>query len=336
MLNRIRLGNRLVGDGEPIFIVAEVANTHEGSFETAIRMVDEISGTGVDAVKFQLHIPEAEMIRSHPKFITQGKRSLAVGQLADLKKYAESKGLYFLCTPFSREAADELEAIGIDAFKIGSGEMTDLPFIEHVAKKGKPMIISTGMSEYSEIAEAVRLVESYRTPFMLVHCVSIYPPKYERLNLGAIPKMRQHFEVTVGLSDHTPEIFSAIAAVPYGVSLIEKHYTLDRQTVGTSDHKVSLESHEFKILVNGVRKIEKACGNVKVIFPEERSTIEWARHSVVSLVDIPAGGKITPEAVSTKRPLYDGIPAKYLSQVIGRIAKYDIPGDSIIKWEDLA
>ncbi len=335
MLKRIRLGRKLVGDFEPVFIVAEVANTHEGSFEVAKRMIDEIESTGVDAVKFQLHIPREEMIRSHPKFFMQGKRSLSIGQLADLKSYAETKGLYFLCTPFSRKAADQLEEIGVDAFKIGSGEMTDLPFIEHIARKGKPMIISTGMSGYQEITETVELVGSYGTPFMLVHCISIYPTPYERLNLGVIPKMRERYGVAVGLSDHTPEIFSAIAAVPYGVSLIEKHYTLNRNTVGTSDHKVSLERHEFKMLVDGVRKIEKARGNVKIIFSEERPIIEWARHAVVTVKDVPAGKIIGVEDISTKRPLYDGIPAKFLYKVIGQRAKHNITEDSIIRWTDI-
>lgn len=335
MPGKIKLGNRLIGEGEPIFIVAEVANTHEGDVDTAHIMIDQIKLTGVDAIKFQLHIPEAEMIRSHPKFVTQGKRALSVGGLAGLKKYAEQSGLYFLCTPFSREAADLLEGIGVDAFKIGSGEMTDLPFIEHVAKKGKPMIISTGMSEWDEIEEAVSLVRSYYTPFMLLHTVSVYPPDYSHLNLGIIAKMKMRYDVPIGLSDHTPEIFSSIAAVPYGIALVEKHYTLNRNQVGTTDHKVSLEPREFSMLVDGIRKIEKACGSEKRILDEERPVIEWARHGVVSVKDISAGNVIEIDAVSTKRPLYDGIPANDLDMVVGSTAKRDIPADSLIKWEDL-
>lgn len=335
MLNRIRLGKYLVGDIEPIFIVAETGNCHEGSFGTAYRMIDEIAATGANAVKFQLHIPEEEMLRSHPKFQTQSSRSLTVEELSELKARAEKLGLYFLCTPFSRKAADQLESIGVDAFKIGSGELTDLPFVEYVARKGKPMIVSSGMSGYSEVTETVKIIRSYSVPFILLHCVSIYPSKYEFLNLGSIPKMREYFDVSVGLSDHTPEIFSAIAAVPYGVSLIEKHFTLYRGTIGSTDHKVSLEPHEFRVMVDGVRKIEKALGKVKVIFMEERPVMEWARRAVVSLKNISSGEVISANAVSTKRPLYDGIPAKHLSQVIGRVAKHDIPGDSLIRWKDL-
>ena len=335
MRKTIKLGTRLVGEGEPIFIVAEIANTHEGSADVARVMIDRIKSTGVDAVKFQLHIPEAEMLSSHPKFFTQGKRALSIDALAGLKKYAESSGLYFLCTPFSREAADQLEMIGVDAFKIGSGEMTDSSFIKYVAKKNKPMIISTGMSTWNEVTDMVDWVESYGTPFMLLHCVSIYPPDYCHLNLGVIPKMKNRYDVPVGLSDHTAEIFSAIAAVPYGASLIEKHYTLNRSQIGTSDHKVSLEPHEFSMLVDGVRKIEKACGSEKRILDEELAVIEWARHAVVSVKDIPAGSVIEIDAISTKRPLYDGIPASDLSLVVGSKAKRDIPNGSLIKWEDL-
>lgn len=336
MLRKIKLGGRLVGEGEPIFIVAEVANTHEGKFDTAIKMVERAVGIGVDAVKFQMHIPEAEMIKAHPKYVTQGKRALSIAELVKLKRFAESGGLHFLCTPFSRQAADQLEDIGVGVFKIGSGEMTDLPFLEYVAKKGKPIILSTGMSDWHEVEEAVKLIKiRYQLPLLLVHCVSVYPPEYRMLNLGVIKRLREYFGGPVGLSDHTPEIFSSIAAIPYGISFLEKHYTLDRKQIGTSDHRVSIEPQEFRMLVDGVRKIELACGNTKAILDEERPVIEWARHAVVSLKDIPAGNVIYADAVSTKRPLYDGIPAKYLSCVIGRKARNDIAGDSLIRWEDL-
>lgn len=331
-ISKVKLGEKFIGPGEPIFLIAEIANCHNGDFDTAKRMVEVISGVGVDAVKFQLHIPEAEMTGDHPKFVTQGQRTLSITELRELKKQVESSGLYFLCTPFSREAADQLEKINCDVFKIGSGEMTDLPFIEYIAKKRKPMLVSTGMSTLEEIEDAVNLIRSYGTPFMLFHTISIYPPPYERLNLGMIPVLKERFGVPIGLSDHTYEIFSAIAAVPYGVSCIEKHYTLNRNQVGTSDHKVSLEPQEWRVLVDGVRKIEKACGSEKTIFPEERSVIEWARHSIVSVKDIPAGAIITADAISTKRPLFKGIPAKDLTKVIGKRVICHIPRDTRLTW----
>lgn len=333
--NFIKLGNKIVGPGAPVFIVAEVANTHEGNFETAIKMVDALEGSGVDAIKFQLHIPEAEMLPSHPKFTTTGQRALSVEVMAKLKEYVERKGFYFLCSPFSTEAIDVLDALGVDAFKIGSGEVTDPRFIEHMAKKGKTMILSSGMSTLEELDEIFAIIRQYNVPHMLLHTVSVYPPLYDHLNLGTILKLKERFGIPIGLSDHTPEIFSAIASIPYGVSLIEKHYTLNRHQAGTSDHKVSLEPQEFKILVDAVRKIEKACGIEKLIGAEELATASWARHAVVSIKDISPGEIIGIEAVSTKRPLEDGIPAHKFNEVIGKRAKHRISKDSLIKEGDI-
>ncbi len=331
----LELGGKKIGTGHPVFLVAEVANCHNGDFEIAKKMIDVISETGVDAVKFQLHIVEKEMIPSHPKFETQRQRSLSATQLVDLKAHAESLGLYFLCTPFSREAADRLEEMGVDAFKIGSGELTDLAFLDHIAKKGKTMIVSTGMSELHEIDEAAEVMRKRNTPFMFLHAISMYPPTYDRLNMGVIPKLRERLGVHIGLSDHTPEIYSAIASVPFGVPIIEKHYTLDRNQYGTSDHKVSLEPREWKMLVDGVRKVEQACGVEKRIFDEERSVIDWARHSVVTLRDIKAGEVITADAVSTKRPLYAAIPARELPSVLGKRAKKFISRHTAVMRDDI-
>ena len=334
-IKNITLGNRKVGEGEPAFIIAEIANAHEGNFDTAIRMIDALSGSGVDAIKFQLHIPEAEMLPSHPKFNTTKQRSFSIAQLAKLKDYTESKGFYFLCTPFSREAVDALDALGVEAFKVGSGEVSDPAFVEYVARKKKTIILSSGMSTLEEIAEAKNIAARHNAPCAVLHCVWENPVRYEHINLAVIPKLRELFQVPIGLSDHTPEIFSAIAAVPYGVAIIEKHYTLDRNQQGTSDHKVSLEPGEFKVLVDAVRKIEKACGSEKQIWKEEESVAEWARHAVVSVRDIAEGEIITAEAISTKRPLYDGIPANEMAQVIGKKANCAIPKDSLIKKEHI-
>lgn len=334
-LKSFRIGKRSIGPGEPIFLIAEVANCHEGDFDTAKKMVEVIARSGVDAVKFQLHIPAAEMTHDHPKFTTQGKRALSAVEIQKLKTLVESKGLLFLCTPFSREAADELEAMGVDVFKIGSGEMSDPDFIEHVAKKGKPMLVSTGMSSLEEIDRAVDIMQRYKVPFLLFHCVSIYPATYERLNLGVIKLLQERYHAPIGLSDHTSEIFSAIASVPLGVSAIEKHYTLDRNTVGTSDHKVSLEPSEWTMLVDGVRKVERALGTEKRILDEEKPVIEWARHSVVAVCDIRVGTVISREMLTTKRPLYNAIPAHKLLSVIGKRARCDISRDSRINHHDI-
>ena len=332
-MKTITLGKKKVGEGEPVFVIAEFGTMHNGNFETATKMIDALDGSGVDALKFQLHIPEEEMLRSHPKFETMRQRSFSAEQIFKLKKYIESKGFYFLCTPFSKKAVDILDGFGVDAFKIGSGEVSNSPFIEYVARKKKTIILSSGLSTLEEITEAVNIIKKQNVPCALLHCTWENPVNYEDLNLGFIPKLREFFDIPIGLSDHTPEIFSAIAAVPYGVSIIEKHYTLDRNQPGTSDHKTSLLPEEFKILVDAIRKIEKACGSEKRIQEGEKEVVKWACHAVVSIKDIAAGEIITAEAVSTKRPLYDGIPAKEIANVIGKRAKCAIPKDSLIKKE---
>jgi N-acetylneuraminate synthase len=331
----VRIGHKEVGGTNPVFVIAEIANCHEGKIDIAREMVDKIAGSGVDAVKLQLHIPEAEMLKSHPKFHTQGGRSLSLDELKELKHYIESKGLLFLCTPFSREAADQLETLDVAAFKIGSGEVSDPDFIDHIARIGKPMIISTGMMELDELDEAVRIIKSHNTPLIILHAISLYPTPYNRLNLLTIPMLKERYQVPVGLSDHTPEIYSAIASLSLRPALIEKHYTLDRNTVGTSDHKVSLQPEEFIELVSAIRKLEPAMGERVGILEEEQQVIAWARHAVVSTRAIKKGETFTKENISTKRPLYDGIPAKRLADVVGKTATKDIEADALLHNEDV-
>lgn len=334
--HEVKIGKHILGEGRPTLIVAEIANCHNGSFETAKLMVDKIADTGVDAVKFQLHIPSAEMIPSHPKFKTQTQRSLNPKQIAKLKKYVEDKRLLFICSAFSREAADELVKMGVSAIKIGSGEVSDLPLLEYVAKKGLPMIVSTGMTSWAEIKDAVRVMKKRHVPFVLLHCVSIYPNVYNKLNLRTIESLRKQFNVPVGWSDQVPEIYSAIGAMAFAPAIVEKHYTLDRNQPGTSDHKVSIEPAEFLEMVNAIRKLETAYGEKKGVLKEEKEVISWARHSVVSTRPIPRGKIISTSDISTKRPLNRGVPAKYFSKIIGKKSTRDIKKDTIIRWSDVS
>lgn len=335
-MNTFAIGNRRIDQESPVYVIAEVANTHEGSLETARKMVDAVAGSGVDAVKFQLHFPAAEMIHSHPKFVTQGQRSLSLDDLKELKTYVEEKGLTFLCSGFSREAVDALVEMNLPALKVGSGEVSDPDFLEHVAKKGVPTILSTGMTTLEEVATAVEIFKKHGTPYMLLHCASVYPADYKHLNLDTIRALGEEFEVPVGFSDHTAEILSSVASVAFGAVMIEKHYTLDRAQEGTSDHKVSLQPEEFIELVKGVRSLEVARGVKTGILPEEEEVIAWARHAVVTVRDIEKGATITREDISTKRPLFDGVPAARLSEVLGKKAIRAIKADDLVRWDDLA
>jgi sialic acid synthase SpsE len=222
------------------------------------------------------------------------------------------------------------------AYKVGSGELTNLPLQEHIARNGKPMIISTGMCTMEEVAETVGLIRSIGTPFMLTHCISAYPCPYDIVNLKVIPKYMDMFKVPVGLSDHSRGIYTALGAVALGACLIEKHFTLDKLQRGP-DHASSLEPFELSELVKGAEAVFLALGDEKRVFPEEEQIVAWARESVVTETRIPKGTKITKDMVWVKRPSPGPgvIPAKDLKKVIGRVAKVEVPQGVQVKWDYL-
>ena len=345
MTNIVKVGDRYVGEEHPAYVRAEAAISHQGNFETAERMVYIAHAMGCDAIKFQMHILENEMLRDvptsdnfdEPLYDTLRKTELSIDNHRELKRLCESLGIDYLCTPFSAAAADVLDEMNIVAFKTGSGELTNIPLQKHIAKKGRPMIVSTGMALVEEIAETVNALKSVGAPLILTHCVSAYPCPYNRVNIGNVPRYRQLFQVPVGLSDHSLGIYTALGAVALGACVVEKHYTLSKLQKGP-DHAVSLEPYELGELVKGCRAVWEARGSKREIFPEEEPIIAWARESVVSITDIPKGNAITPEMVWVKRPspTNGGIPAKDLEKVVGRIAKNDIARDRQILWQDLA
>lgn len=327
------------------YIIVEACINHEGQYDIAEKMVYMAHAMGTDCIKFQFHVLENEMLKTTPQsdnfkeslWDALERTNLSLESHRRLKKLCDSLGIDYLCTPFSRDAADILEKeLDVDFYKTGSGELTNLPLIEHVAKKGKPMIISTGMSTLEEIGETVDLVKSIGTPFILTHCVSAYPTPYEIVNLGLIPKMREQFQVPVGLSDHTRDIYTSLGAVALGACVIEKHFTFDKMQKGP-DHASSLEPYELGELVKGANAIYLAMGDERKIFEQEKQIVAWARESVVSEVDIKQDTIITEEMVWVKRPSPgEGVvPAKDLKKVIGKTAKNDIKKDTQIKWDDL-
>lgn len=344
-----KLGERKIGPGNPPFIVAELAVNHEGDINIAKDLVIKAKAAGADCCKFQIHCLENEMLRQgvpRSENMPKGKglweileeTNLSVEEHRQLKEFCESLGIWYLCTPFSRDGADILEKeVGVDWFKIGSGEMTNLPLVEHIAKKNKPMVISTGMTEFDEVKETVDLVKSIGAPFMLTHCTSAYPCPYEITNLKLILRYMEEFEVPVGLSDHSRGIYTSLGAVALGACLIEKHFTYDKMAVGI-DHASSIEPQELAELVKGCRAVYKAMGSPeRKIQKAEEPIVAWARESVVSEVDIPTGAVITEDMVWVKRPGPGPgvIPAKDLKKVYGRRAKKDIPKDTQLRWEDL-
>ena len=340
----VKIGKRLVGDGQPPYVIAEAAISHQGDFETAKRMAYIAHAMGCDAIKFQMHVLDNEMLRdvptsdnfAEPLYDTLHKTELPVEQHRALKSLCESLGIDYLCTPFSAAAADILDGMGVIAFKTGSGELTNLPLQRHIASKGRPMIVSTGMALVEEIQETVDALKAARVPLVLTHCVSAYPCPYNRVNIGNVPRYRELFDVPVGLSDHSLGIYTSLGAVALGACVIEKHYTLGKLQKGP-DHAVSLEPYELGELVKGCRAVYESRGAVREIFPEEKPIVAWARESVVSIRNIPRGTVITKDMVWVKRPSpgEGAIPAKDLDKVIGRTATADIVSDRQILWREL-
>lgn len=339
----ITIEGRTIGPEAPCFIIAEACDNHLGSMEAAKEMVRQAKAAGADAIKFQHHLPDEEMLRDGvpmsgnfniPLFEFLQRYALKLEQHYELLSYCRALGIIYLCTPFSRKAAEELHSMGLGAFKIGSGELTDLPTLKVIASFGKPMILSTGMAEWTEIDETVNWVRGINTQIALMNCVSEYPARHADVNLGVIEKLTTRYDVVVGHSDHTPDIYTCIGAVALGAKLIEKHLILDRRQPGP-DQAVSIEPYELYELVKGVRRVEEALGAQKTVHALEKPIRAWAHRSVVSLCPIPKGTTISESMVWTKRP-GTGIEAKHLERVIARVAATDIAADQLIQWEQLA
>lgn len=338
----IEIEGRQIGHGQPCLIVAEGCDNHLGSLATAKEMVRAAKLAGADAIKFQHHLPDEEMLREGipkssnfdiPLYDFLKKYALRIEDHAELRDYCGKRGIIYLCTPFSWKAAKELYDIGVQAFKIGSGELTDLPTLERIGRLGKPMILSTGMATLDEVAEAVETVQSAGAPVALMNCVSEYPARHRDVNLGVIGELARRFQVVVGHSDHTPDIHTCIGAVALGAKLIEKHFILDKRQPGP-DQSVSIDPMELHELVRAVRHVEDAMGAEKVIHEGERQIRSWAHRSVVTIADVRKGEVLTENTVWTKRP-GTGIPAKNLRRILGRVAGRDIPKDSLVQWSDL-
>jgi N-acetylneuraminate synthase/N,N'-diacetyllegionaminate synthase len=337
------IGRGRVGGGAPCFVIAEAGVNHNGDPKLAHRLVDAAADAGADAVKFQTFNPEllvsaaarrAEYQRTDGGGETQLEmlRSLVLPQevCADLKSHAEQCGLLFLSTPFDESSADFLAELGIPAFKIGSGEITNLPMLAHVARQGKPILLSTGMSTLEEVAHAVHTVrENGEPPLALLHCVTSYPAESADCNLLAMGTMRDAFGVPVGWSDHTIGTEIGVAAVSMGAELLEKHLTLDRTLPGP-DHRASLEPDELSSLISGVRRVESALGDgEKRPTPSEMQLATVVRRSLHAKRAIKPGQVVGPDDIIALRPA-GGLPPSRRPWVIGRSTVVAInPGEML-------
>jgi sialic acid synthase SpsE len=340
-MSTITLAGRHIGPGSPCFVIAEAGINHNGDERLAAELVMAAAEAGADAIKFQTHFPEHQMLRDahaadyvgESVFDLLARTALSREAHRRLKALAAERGILFLSTPFSREAADFLESIDVPGFKTGSGELTHLPMQRHIARKRKPMIVSTGMATPEEIDRTVQALREEGAPFALMHCTSTYPTPYEHVQLGYLRVLRERYAVPVGLSDHTSGPYMGYAAAALGANLFEKHFTTSRSLPGP-DQQGSIEPDELKELVRGIRAIERASGATKTIQPGEQDVRAMAHHSVVTLRPVAAGATITAEDVWAKRP-GTGIPAACLHEVIGRVAARAIPPDHLVSWDDL-
>ncbi len=339
----ITIEGRKIGRDYPPFVIAEVGINHEGDINKAKQLIDAAVETKADCIKFQCHITEEEMIPTNMKpgdisdetlWDIIKRCELTEEEEREVKSYCEQQGILYLCTPFSREAANRLEAFGISAYKIGSGECNNYPLLDHIARFGKPIILSTGMNNIESIRRSVKTIQKYGTPLMLMHCTSMYPTPYAKVRLNAIQELINEFDLPVGLSDHSVGIYTCLGAVSLEACALEKHFTISRSWPGP-DMPVSIEPEELKEMVIGSRAIFEARDGNKAILSEEQPVIDFAYASVVTTQLIKAGETFSKENTWVKRPGTGEILAKDLEKVFGKTAATDLSAHQQIKIDDV-
>jgi len=341
------LAGQKVGIGHPCFIIAEAGVNHNGDIAIARKLIDAAAVAGADAVKFQTFTADKIVSPLAPKADYQkvssgGSESqfemlqrLELSQQAhrELKTYCEAKSILFISTPFDEESADFLDALGVSFFKIGSGEITNLPLLVYTAQKGKPIILSTGMAFLHEVSEAVSAIRSVgNDQICLLQCVSNYPAEPRDVNLRAMETISKAFQVPVGYSDHTLGIEVALAAVAMGACVIEKHFTLDKTMPGP-DHRASADPMELSQLVEGIRKIEASFGHGrKEPAQSEANTAAVARKSLVASRDLEAGTRLSVSDIDIKRP-GDGLLPKMKPYLIGLTLRVPVKRGEVFSME---
>lgn len=331
----------------PCAIIAEIAQSHDGSLGTAHAYIEAAAKAGANAIKFQTHIADEESSSDEPwrtKFSYQDETRLdywrrmefTPAQWLGLKQHADDAGIHFLSSPFSLKAVDLLEEIGISAWKIASGEITNTILLDHILATGKPVILSTGLSNYPEISTAVAHVNKNKNPLALLQCTSEYPCRAERIGLNVIQEFRTAYDCAVGLSDHSGSIYAGLAAAALNIQVLETHITFSREMFGP-DVIASITTDELKQLVEGIRYIEKMNTHPvdkSVIDENAQSLRDIFMKSIFSKSAISAGQQVTKDMIIMKKP-GTGIAANQLDLVIGKTARKNIPANTLITTNDL-
>lgn len=346
---KIGIANRLVGDGESCFIIAEAGVNHNGEIKLAKKLVALAAKAGANAVKFQAFKTEDVVTRNAEKARYQKITSTAAeSQFEMIRKleltgedfeilsaYARVKNILFLATPFDRRSVDMLDKLDVPAFKVSSGDITNFPLLRYIAERKKPIILSTGMSTLEDIEQALNVIRKGGVEeIILLHCVSVYPARVKDMNLRALTTLRRTFELPVGLSDHTQSLTVPIAAWALGACIIEKHFTLRKDLPGP-DHSASLESQELRNMISAIRELEVAMGDgIKRPTKEEEENKKDVQRSIVAKTNIPKGTIIIEGMLDVKRPGI-GIAPKNLDMIIGRKTKEAIERDELITFVKL-
>ncbi len=346
-MKRIKIGNRILAEESRPFVIADAGVNHENRLDVAKTMIEDVARAGADAIKFQTYKAEKIASRNSPAYWDTDETQYEYFKKYDrfdeedyrqLARCAKEKGIIFLSTPFDLEAADFLDQL-VPAFKISSSDITHIPFIRHVAKKGKPIFLSTGASTIGEIIDAVTEIEGAgNKQIVILHCVLSYPTRYENANLNMIRHLKSVFpDYLIGLSDHTlpdKNMLVLTTAALLGAKVIEKHFTHDKSLKG-NDHYHSMDFKDLKTFMENLDLLDKILGQRrKEPLETEILARKHARRSIVAKKDIPRGTKITEDMIDFKRP-GTGVEPRFFRILIGRTAKRDIKSDEIIKWEDI-
>ncbi len=351
-ITELTIGNRKVGSGHPVFIIAEAGVNHDGDVEVAKRLVDIAAEAGADAVKFQSFVAERLNTRTAPKaryhiettgsdqerswFDRLKKEEFKPEMHYEIAEYCRQKGIMFLSTPYDEQSADLLEKVGVAAYKIASTDVTNIPLLKHIAAKKKPVILSTAMSNYGEVEEAVAAINSAgNNQVIILQCIGNYPPAIEDANLAVMAELKRRFKVPVGYSDNGPSEIVPIAATALGSCLIEKHFTISRRLPGP-DHRASVEPEELKKMVTDIRLTEKSIGSINNKPAScELENIPRLRKSIVAVDDLPPGTIITRKMIMAKRPALGGLHPRYIPDLVGKQTLRLITEDEQIHFDDL-
>lgn len=344
---KIQIDKKVIGESSETFIIAELSANHNQDFEIALKSIDSIKQCGADAVKLQTYTPDTITLNCDSDYfkikhgtIWDGTTLYELYKKAytpwewqpKLKKYAEDLGLICFSSPFDKTAVDFLAKMNVAAYKIASFEVVDIPLIKYTASQGKPIIISTGIATEDEIADAVDACRKVgNNQIALLKCTSEYPAPIEEANLKTIPYLADKFGVVAGLSDHTLETTTSIAAVAVGAKIIEKHFIIDKG-IGGPDSSFSLEPSQFAQMVAAIRNVEKALGNSKITITEKMKNSRRFARSLFAVKDIQAGETLTEDNVRSIRPA-DGLSPKYFPRILGMKALKDITTGTPLKWD---